>query len=60
MLKIAVGNEEALDAYLHILKFKILCSESDTLKCFETCFTQVNELVNNMRGQDGFDNVCKI
>jgi hypothetical protein len=60
LLKIAAGNDEALEAYLHILKYKILCAENDNLKCFEQNFRQVNELVNNMRGQNGFDNVCKI
>jgi len=38
LLKIAAGDEEALEAYLHLLKYKILCEENDNLKCFEQNF----------------------
>ena len=39
LLKIAAGNEVALEAYLHLLKYKISCAESDNLRCYETNFT---------------------
>ena len=50
ILKIAVGSDEVVDAYLHILKYTIICTENDNLRTFEANFRQVNELVNNMRG----------